>query len=72
MWKMCKLTSVSVTNVKSHIVSTHKNTNKSAEHFSYTREPMCETCFIESCRILMAQFLNAWEVEVPTVHKGKF
>ena len=42
---MCKFTSALVTDMKSHILSTHENSNPSAEHFSCSREPMCETCF---------------------------
>ena len=56
---ICKFTSTLVTDMKSHIVSIHKNSNPSAEHFSCSREPMCETCFA-------TQTLNPAEYEWPS------
>ena len=51
-------TSALVTDMKSHIVSTHKTSNSSSEHFSCSREPMCETFFA-------TQTLNPAEYEWP-------
>ena len=56
---MCKFTSALVTDMKNHIISTHKNSNPSAEHFSFSRELMCETCFA-------TQTLNPAQYEWPS------
>ena len=42
--KECEFKSISISILKNHIVSIHTNLDPSADNFSCSREPMCETC----------------------------